>query len=268
VGDYIGDKNMDINTILIPVALITLIYSSYIDIKTLEVEDYITIGLIIFGLTTRTVFSVAASDFSFLLHGLLGFGICLVIGYLLFVTGFWGGGDAKLLMGIGAVIGANFTLLKYLVLQELAGAVFCFFYVLYFISKDFSRYKISFSKVFASKQGTQYRLSYALLLGMLIAGNLWIKGIIIFIAIVFLLYIATKSAENTFFIKNVKPKELVEGDWLTKDIFHNGKLLCKRTAEGISKKDINRLSIKRYVEIRQGIPFVPAMLIAFIMILI
>ena len=37
---------------------------------------------------------------------LLGFGICFAVGLLLFALGAWGGGDAKLVAGVGAVLGS------------------------------------------------------------------------------------------------------------------------------------------------------------------
>ena len=67
-------------------------------------------------------------------------------------------------------------------------------------------------------------------------------------------------------IKNVKTPELVEGDWLYKNV-KIGKKLIKAKWDGLSSADIKLLKKKKFVLIRQGIPFVPVFLIAFLILI-
>jgi len=71
-------------------------------------------------------------------------------------------------------------------------------------------------------------------------------------------------------LKYVEPKELTEGDWIAKDIKVKGEYITGPKDLGIEKKQINKL-IKFYklgkikkVLIKEGIPFVPSFLLAFI----
>ncbi len=67
-------------------------------------------------------------------------------------------------------------------------------------------------------------------------------------------------------IKYIPTSKLTEGDWLEQDIYKNKKLIYKRNPLGIDKKDIEKIlkaNIKK-VLIKEGIPFVPSILIAII----
>lgn len=70
--------------------------------------------------------------------------------------------------------------------------------------------------------------------------------------------------------KIVPLNKLTEGDWIPKPIYYKEKIIIKPKAEGLTLKDIsllNKLKIKK-VLIREGIPFVPSLLIAFIITII
>ena len=49
-------------------------------------------------------------DWMYSLEGLFGLIVFVVVGYIMFYAGQWGGGDSKLLMGLGALIGLKLTL--------------------------------------------------------------------------------------------------------------------------------------------------------------
>ena len=66
-------------------------------------------------------------------------------------------------------------------------------------------------------------------------------------------------------VRMVSGKELREGDWLAEDMVFAGKKF-KADWEGISGKDLKILSkSKKKFKIKEGLPFVPAFLIAFIL---
>ena len=68
-------------------------------------------------------------------------------------------------------------------------------------------------------------------------------------------------------IKNVKTSEVVEGDWLYKNL-KIGKKVIKSNWDGLTKEQIKEIR-KRYkkIKIRQGIPFTPVFLISFLIII-
>ena len=97
---------------------------------------------------------------------------------------------------------------------------------------------------------------------------LFILGILIFIFPYF--YIYAKAVDQASMVKKVNTSKLTEGDWLYEDVKVEGKLIRANWA-GLSKEDI-RLIKKKYknkrILIRQGIPFIPVFLIAFIVLIL
>ncbi|MBI2142083.1 hypothetical protein HYU15_01165 [Candidatus Woesearchaeota archaeon] len=72
-------------------------------------------------------------------------------------------------------------------------------------------------------------------------------------------------------LKYVGPEKLTEGDWIAKDVYVNRKYVCGPKDLGIEKSQIRKLMKYklqgkiRKVLIKEGIPFVPSFLIAFLL---
>ncbi|MBW2999427.1 prepilin peptidase, partial [Candidatus Woesearchaeota archaeon] len=96
--------------IVLIIVLIALIIGSYVDIKTREVPDWLNFGLIFTGFGIRLIASFATFDWSYIIEGVFGFVLFFILAYLMFYTGQWGGGDSKMLMGLGALLGLRFEL--------------------------------------------------------------------------------------------------------------------------------------------------------------
>ena len=86
----------------------------------------------------------------------------------------------------------------------------------------------------------------------------------------FYVWIFVKSIEKSSMYKLVEPNKLTEGDWIVKDVYINKQYITGPKDLGIEKKQI-KLLIEAYkrkkigkVLIKEGIPFVPSFLIAFI----
>src|SRR3989338_201636 len=86
-------------------ALLALGWASYTDFKTREVPDWLNFSLVASGIGINLIFSLVFLDFSYIANSLLGFGLFFLLGMLMFYTGQWGGGDSKMLMGLGALLG-------------------------------------------------------------------------------------------------------------------------------------------------------------------
>jgi len=91
--------------------------------------------------------------------------------------------------------------------------------------------------------------------------------ILAFIGVFFALFM--RAVEKAAMIKSVSPKNLVEGDWIAKDVKFKGKVLCSAKCAGVSREQIDLLlrhKVKKVV-IKEGIPFAPSFLIALIITL-
>ncbi|MEK6840249.1 MAG: prepilin peptidase [Nanoarchaeota archaeon] len=55
------------------------------------------------GFILRILYSVMYNEWNYLWYGILGFGVMMVVGNLMFRAKQWGGGDTKLIMGIGII---------------------------------------------------------------------------------------------------------------------------------------------------------------------
>jgi len=87
--------------ILVGVTLLVLLIASIFDLKTREIPDTLSYGLIVVALSIRLINGVTAHAFSYFLYGLIGLGVAFIFGYVLYHLKQMGGGDAKLLMGFG-----------------------------------------------------------------------------------------------------------------------------------------------------------------------
>ena len=108
--------------------LAALALASYLDIKTREVPDFLSYGMVFIGIGYRSVYSLAYWDHSYITEGLAGLLVFFGLSYVMFYSGQWGGGDSKVLMGIGALFGLrpdfyNFNI-AFLINTLIFGAVY------------------------------------------------------------------------------------------------------------------------------------------------
>src|SRR3989338_2337555 len=89
------------------ISFIVLLVGSITDLRTREVPDWINYGLIMAGLWLNLLFSAVYSDPSYIINSIIGLAIFFGIAYIMFYAGQWGGGDSKMLMGLGAMIGLD-----------------------------------------------------------------------------------------------------------------------------------------------------------------
>jgi Flp pilus assembly protein protease CpaA len=271
------------NLVLFSTAIGFSIAASYFDIKTGEIPDKFTVGLVVVALALRAAFSLELSDFNYLLDGLIVGGIFFGFGAALFYTGGWGGGDAKLIAGIGASIGGfmgpSIVDSSFLYFP----AFFGFFVALSIVAIPYSLlYAIVLSlrspKVFSL---TKQKLAASwLLLALAVAGSttlfILIKpwSVLMVFAIVspplfYLLILFTRSVEEVAMQKEIALKDLREGDMLAEDLVINGKKLAsKRDMDGVSKEALKKIKsakgAPKKVRIKWGIRFAPAFPLALL----
>ena len=89
---------------LIILAFIWLIVASVLDFKTREIPNWLNFSLITFALAFRALFSIVESEPLFFVYGVLGFAMFFILANIFYYARIIAGGDAKLLMGLGAVL--------------------------------------------------------------------------------------------------------------------------------------------------------------------
>src|SRR3989344_3637018 len=242
------------------VAIIILVIAAIIDIKTKEVPNIASYSLIAIVLSLKLIKSIIEKNFMYFIYALIGLGIFLIVGLVLYYTKQWGGGDAKLLMGIGAaflfyplelkeffnpVINDFPFILTILINIFIVGSIYSILWCIGILIKN-----KSFSKVIKSSIKDISNSKITLI---------WFTIIFIIITI-----------ESDYLIKEIPIAKLTEGDWVLNEIKIKNKLIYKPQNTGISKNNIlklKKLKIKK-VTIKEGIPFVPAIALGTIISII
>lgn len=270
-----------LDLILIAIGMLGLIVASITDIKTMEVPDWISYSMIASGLGIRLIYSIIEQSWNYFLYGALGFLILFGFGNLMYYTKQWGGGDSKLIMGLGALFATsniypNFLLgviINILLIGAIYGVIWGFILAIKnwknFI-RDFKRELIKNKKI----------LVFSLITSLIVITLAYIiikdKFEILIISLIFLIVIFyyfltmfVRSVENTCMLKKISSNKLTEGDWVAEDIYYKGKLIYNSKSLGVEKKQIEKIKkIKKKILVKYGIPFVPSFLIGFIITLI
>ncbi len=295
---------MILDAILVIICLSALIAGSITDLQRREVPNWINYGLLITVLTIRLLYSVFTADISPILFGIYGLAIGYAVAALMYYSGQWGGGDAKMLMGLGAAFGSyippffqpdlaqdilmiftqnafllesNMLFIPILVLNIfLFGALYGLSWMVVLSVKHFLKVAYMY-KTLRQKYIKIVRISYGSLL-LVVLGIFFAQTSFGFLFIVipvafFLLTILSlliKSIEKVCMIKDMNVSELTEGEWIVKDVVVKGKRICGPKDLGITNAQIaqlKKLHVKS-VPVKIGIPFIPAFLMGFIFTLV
>ncbi len=260
-----------------------LLVASVCDIRTREVPDWLSYSLIVFGLASALFYSWIFSDWYALVASIIGFGACFLLGLLMFYTGQWGGGDAKLVMGIGATLGLpwqNFPILVvFLIMTLFVGSFYGVFYGFFLVVRNFRRFRETLKTYLCQPRVLLLRRVVVVFSAFLLILSFWLPGFLRFsfwaLIVVFLsgyyLIIFMKVLEKACLIKELPIAKLTEGDWIYKDVVVQGKRICGPKDLGISKDQIALLKRLRKqgkisaVTVKEGVPFVPSFFLAYIL---
>lgn len=261
---------------LFVLALVFIIFATIQDFRKREVADWLNFSLIIFALGFRFFYSLFNENFSFFYQGLIGFGIFFVIGNVFYYSRLFAGGDAKLMIAIGAILPISYSFLEnlnifliFLVIFLFIGAIYSMLWVLVLSLKNFKELKKDLSKKLKGFSKINYLIMFfgiIIILSGFFYSLLFFIGCLIFIFPLLLLY--TKSVDEVCMIKKINSKELTEGDWLYKDV-NVGNKTIKVSWNGLTKSEIELIKKKhKFVLIRQGIPFTAVFLISFLILIV
>ena len=248
---------IEVNLVIVFLALIA---AAVTDIRRREVPDWISYSLIAVALVVALAESIIFENPAFILKSLAGLATFFVLAALFYYSKLFAGGDAKLLLGIGAALGADASFLfNTMIVGGAYGLVYSF--VLAAINFKDVKKELNKSKV-------PFMVFMVLAVICLAIALVFNASLFYFIAAVSifspLIYAFTLAVEKVSLIKLVSPDKLTEGDWLLHDITIKGKTI-KADFDGLSKSDIRLIKkAKKAVKIKYGLPFVPVFLLAFI----
>jgi prepilin peptidase CpaA len=279
------------NMVIELIILVGLALGSYTDLKTREIPDTLSFSLIFLGLATALGASIFFWSYKPLLTAALGFAAGAAVSLLAYYTGQWGGGDAKILMGIGSLIGVNvfapgkeFPLLGlFLINLVLMGAAFGLLWILGLAARNWHKFREAFRE--ARRKTNIVWLRVALLslvviftvIAFVFRPNFIIITftylLLVFAALFLYLSIIIRTVEKTCLIKKIKTYRLTEGDWIVEKIKFKsrkedrdaGKYIYTKTGITLEGIKLLKKSGKKTITVKEGMPFLPSFLLAYIL---
>ena len=257
-------------------ALIYILFAVIQDVRTKEIANWLNFSLIIFALGFRFFYSLFENNFSFFIQGAIGFAIFLVLGNLFYYTQIFAGGDAKLMISLGAVLpySSNFSLnlvsfLDFVLIFLVIGLCYTLLASLFLCIKNFKSFKREFPIQFSKNKRI---ILIAFFLGLIFLSLGFFQSIFFIISfslfLIPLSYLYSKTIDESCMIKKIKTEKLREGDWLYSDE-KIGKFVIKSSWDGLTKEEIRKLRKNfKEVRIREGVQFSPVFLISFIIFVI
>lgn len=280
--------NGSIHPLIAAVVLAALAIASLTDIRTREVPDWLNYGLSVFGLGAGVLLSIAFWTWTYAAYSLLGMGVFFAIAMLMFYAGQWGGGDSKMLIGLGASIGLPFSFaLPYVDLNSffvsfwlnllLTAVIYATLWSVFLAVKHRKKVLSELKTALARGMKTRMTVLFFAILVLVSSFAFDERMIKLLLAtssvlVTLLLYLPQfmKAVERASMLRRVSPDKLTEGEWIAEDVIVGKERITGPSDLGVSREQIKKLSslhskgkIKK-VLIKVGIPFVPSFLLAFV----
>ena len=281
------------------ICFIGLFVGSITDLRTKEVPDILNFGLLAAGFGIALLASIVFWDISYIVSSILGFSICFLLSCLMFYTGQWGGGDAKMLMAVGALLGLPLTALGsfsffsfdsfsldaipflfiYLLLVFFVGGVYGLFWLIVLIIRHWHPFIDDYFSILSQRSHKRIQMFlfvcivFFLILSLLSSDSMFELIFSLCTVLLFFFYYSyhvVKVIEKIAFVHDLPLHKVTEGDWVAEDILVDGKIIVYKKDLGISAEQIAELHALakkkkiKTVKIKYGLPFVPSFFIAFV----
>ena len=139
-------------------AFVWAAFATIQDFRKTEIANWLNFSLIAFVLAYRAFYSIFINDFGFFLFGLFGMALFFVLAFAFYYGKIFGGGDAKLLIGLGGILPYQ-TFFDYLYLGLgfifvlfLGGAIYTLIYSLFLVSGNMKKFSKEFGREFRQKR--------------------------------------------------------------------------------------------------------------------
>jgi len=262
--------------IFISVAIAGAAAGTATDLKGRWVPDWVNYFMIIFGISGHALISVVQWSIRPFVYSAAAAGILYGVSSLLFYAGVWGGGDAKLFVGLGALlpvftpaVSAPWPWLVTLWVNTLVfGSILGVLGSFYLAVKYKAKFVPELKNQFAKNRRTIYMTPALIILPAMIYFldlPIEIFALSMLLLLFPFLYVVLKAVEHSCMFKHIAPSKLVEGDWVVDEV-HIGSHNYKPAKSGIEKKDIiglielEKAGKLKHVKIKEGLPYVPALL--------
>ncbi len=218
---------------------------------------------------------LSSPGFSFFYEGLMGLGIFFLIGNLLNYGRAFAGGDAKLMVSLGAVLPIFPSILQnlefmffFIIIFLISGSLYGILMSLYLSLKNFKSFKGRFLKLFFEKKFLIIIFDiFAVIFIFMGLNDPFFAYLGIFVFIFPYFYLFLESVDESCMIKKVSISALTPGDWLYRDVKVGGKTI-KASWDGLSEEEIKILKKKKQVFVRRGLAFAPVFLISLITLIL
>ncbi|MBI4017619.1 MAG: prepilin peptidase, partial [Candidatus Aenigmarchaeota archaeon] len=253
----------------------------YIDLRTTEIPDEIPVAMALFGaLWYGLAFLSGGSTVG--LNGLAIGGAFFILGFLMYYTGQWGGGDAKLIAATGFLIPSApaFAVrtffpfpLSFLLNVFMIGAVYI---VLYSFAVSLPNRSVTHAFVQDIRGGWKEIGLFGIVLAAVSIGVANMVGSTLssrltFLSLslvpggigLFLLWRFLRIVERVGFRKKISVSRLRVGDMIGEDI--RELKMSKKLIRGLTEEEIMAIrKIRRSIVIREGVRFGPAFPLALL----
>ncbi len=268
---------MLLETLLLIIAFAGSVLAGIIDLKTTEIPDWIPYAMAAIGIVGNLVKAYLLGNYTPILLSVVVGLLFLGFGFLLYFTGQWGGGDAKLLSAIG------FLLPQYSGAKSFFPFPVSFFFNVFFVGSIYmlsyifvmslinkkiwnhfvTDFKASARELMFLSFGIIVFLAIFTFLSVNYFGLATVNEMIVFDLIVvgmavglFAVWRFGKTVEEVGFKRKIKVKDLKEGDVLDDS----------KVWEGLTKEQVKEIkkSGKKTVVIKEGVRFGPTFALALV----
>lgn len=266
---------MDLFSLPIVIVAIGILWGTVTDLRTREVPDWVNYTLIASGFGFALMRSLHMFSFVPVLESGAGFAAGYALGALMYYTGQWGGGDAKLVMGVGALLGLPVTLAGwaaapllglFLLFTMLCGAA----YGLVWMAVLFVLRRKEIIPLWRERLHTPslVRLRVAALVAAVLLGIVTYSlaeplliALLVLLALGYLtlhLGIIVKAVERVCFRVDKPPSRLVEGDWLVEPVVSGRRTVLPVRGERATAEILGRIreesgKRRKRVAVRRGV---------------
>jgi len=215
------------NLFLIVLGIVWIVGAVLQDLRRREVDNIWNFSLIGIALAYRLAVSGYSGNYWFFVNGLIGFGIFLVLGNLFYYSRVFAGGDAKLLIALGAILPLsynwifNFKIFGIFIIGFLlGGSIYVFIWSLFLVVARLREFSKEFIRI-ARKKKKMFMISFIVTI-IWIVGSFFVESDFALVGLVFLLYpilfVYAKAVEESCMVKALMPSKITVGDWLYEDI--------------------------------------------------